>query len=96
MNPTPAQADYNAGIHVPTPLHRCSSFTVLHELFDFWGNVASPPTDEENELPPGWMKLQLGGVVRFFHAEDLQSFLADLHAQYLKALQTSSLPLSAS
>lgn len=96
MHPTPDQADEAFHNAIAAPLHRCAPLVILHELFDQWGNLCSPQTTEDGNLPPGFMMLQIGSERRFFHQDDLRSMLRDLHAELLKQQETNSLPLAAS
>lgn len=87
MNPTPQQADEAFNLHAEAPLHRLAPLTILHELFEQWGDLCCPQTDEEGCLPPGFLRLQIGSELRFFHEDDLRSFLRELHATFTKQHQ---------
>jgi hypothetical protein len=95
MNPTPDQADEAYNNTIAAPLHRCAGIIILHELFEQWGNLCSPQTNDDGKLPAGFLMLQIGDERRFFHEDDLRSMLRDLHAELLKQQETNSLPLSA-
>lgn len=84
MNPTPQQADEAFNLHAEAPLHRLAPLTILHELFEQWGSLCSPQTDEDGRLPPGFMRLQIGSELRFFNEDNLRSMLRELHATFVK------------
>lgn len=96
MQPPPDQADEAFHNAVPAPLHRCAPLTILHELFEQWGNLCSPQATEDGKLPNGHLLLQLGSEQRYYHEDDLRSMLRELHAELLKQQETNSLPLAAS
>lgn len=87
MNPTPQQADEAFNLHVEAPLHRLAPLTILHELFEQWGNLCSPQTDDEGNLPANFLRLQIGSELRFFHEDDLRSMLRELHAAFMQQHQ---------
>ena len=51
---------------------------ILRTLFVRHGDLCSPPTNEDDELPTGWRCLHLAGERRYFGPETLEDFIQAL------------------
>lgn len=66
------------------PLTACAPYTVLQHVFQKHGDLCSPPTGDDDELPAGWCRLTIDCITRYYTIETLQDF-ADELARVLKA-----------